>query len=45
MSNISPNIDVKTLCYTGSQDLTLTLKNLQVINCDCCNVTRVVFNK
>jgi len=45
MSNISPNIDVKTLCYNGSQDLTLTLKNLQVINCNCCNVTRVVFNK
>lgn len=44
-SNVVPNIDIKTLCYNYNQDLTLNLKNLQIINCDCCNVTKVVFNK
>jgi hypothetical protein len=44
-STLSPNIDVKTLCYNSNQELTLNLKNLELINCNCCNTTKVVNNK
>jgi len=44
-SSISPNIDIRTLCYNANQDLTLTFKNLEIINCECCNITRVIINK
>lgn len=44
-STVSTNIDIRTLCYNFNKDLTLNLKNLEIINCNCCNVTKVVNNK
>jgi hypothetical protein len=44
-SKVSPNIDITTLCYSYNQDLNLNLKNLELLNCKCCNTTKVVINK
>jgi hypothetical protein len=44
-SDLIYNVDLKTPCLSASQDLVLNLNNLRIINCECCNVTKVIINK
>lgn len=44
-SDLILNVDNTTFCLNGNQNLTLSLKNLQILNCDCCNVTKTIINK
>jgi hypothetical protein len=44
-SDLIPNIDISTSCFVYNQNLNINLSNVRVLNCNCCNVTKIINNK